>query len=224
MIRVLICDDQEIVCEGLQLILDSADELEVVGLAYDGAQALQLIAEHTPDLVLMDLKMPGMNGVRATREIREQYPQVRVLVLTTYDEDDWVFDAIRNGASGYLLKSVSPPDLIKAVRGTVTGNTYVDPIVAGKLFTHFNLAEQVLPSASDEIKAADLSARELDILKLLARGLSNEDIAATLHLSLGTVRNYLSTIFAKLNVSDRTQAALLAVRYGILSLQDIHQE
>lgn len=224
MIRVLICDDQAIVCEGLQLILDSAPDIEVIGMAYDGAQALAMIATDAPNLVLMDLKMPLMNGVRATREIRQNYPDVRVLVLTTYDEDEWVFDAIRNGAAGYLLKNVAPGDLIKAVRGTVAGSTFVDPGVAGKLFAHFNLAEQGLPSAADEIRMADLTERELDILRLLARGRSNEQISGALHLSIGTVRNYISTLFAKLDVSDRTQAALVAVRYGLVTVQDIQQD
>ncbi len=224
MIRVLICDDQAIVCEGLQLILDSAPDIEVIGIAYDGAQALTMIAADAPHLVLMDLKMPVMNGVRATREICERYPNVRVLVLTTYDEDEWVFDAIRNGAAGYLLKNVAPDDLIKAVRGTAAGNTFVDPGVAGKLFAHFNLAEQALPSAAQEIKRAGLTERELDILRLLARGRTNEQIAVTLHLSIGTVRNYVSTLFSKLDVSDRTQAALLAVRYGLVTAQDIQQD
>lgn len=224
MIRVLICDDQAIVCEGLQLILDSAADIEVVGLANDGARLLEMIAQDAPDLVLMDLKMPGMNGVRATREICQKHPDVRVLVLTTYDEDEWVFDAIRNGAAGYMLKNVNPDDLIKAVRGTVSGGTFVDPGVAGKLFAHFNFAEQALPSASEEIKMAELTERELDILRLLARGRNNEQIAGTLHLSVGTVRNYVSTLFAKLDVSDRTQAALMAVRYGLVTVQDIQQD
>jgi DNA-binding NarL/FixJ family response regulator len=224
MIRVLICDDQVIVCEGLQIILESAPDIEVVGQAHDGAHALEQIAETLPDLILMDLKMPGMNGVRATREIRQLHPHIRVLVLTTYDEDEWVFDAIRNGASGYLLKNVPPADLIKAVRGTVSGSTFVDPGVAGKLFTHFNLAEQVLPSGADEIRMSNLTERELEILRLLARGRSNDQIASTLHLSVGTVRNYVSTLFSKLDVSDRTQAALAAVRYGLVAVHEVQQD
>jgi DNA-binding NarL/FixJ family response regulator len=216
MIRVLICDDQAVVCEGLQVILDSAPDIEVVGIAYDGHQAIAHVAEKHPDLVLMDLKMPGMNGVRAIREIMKLHTQIRVLVLTTYDENEWVFDAIRSGASGYLLKNIDPQDLIKAVRGTMSGQTFVDPNVAGKLFFHLNLAERGLPTAADEIKAANLTERELDILKLLAQGCTNEQIADQLYLSMGTVRNYVSTIFTKLNVTDRTQAALLAARYGLI--------
>jgi len=215
MIRVLICDDQAIVCEGLQIILESAPDIEVVGQAYDGAQALELIGKTRPNLILMDLKMPGMNGVRATREIRQRHPEVLVLVLTTYDEDKWVFDAIRNGASGYLLKNVAPADLIKAVRGTVSGQAHIDPAIAGKLLSHIAMTDSTLSSASDEIKIGDLTERELEILAQLGNGLNNEEIAARLHLSPGTVRNYVSSIFSKLNIADRTQAAIIAVRYGL---------
>ncbi|NWF65697.1 MAG: response regulator transcription factor [Chloroflexi bacterium] len=215
MIRVLICDDQTIVCEGLQVILESAPDIKVVGQAHDGAHALEQIVETRPDLVLMDLKMPGMNGVRATREIRQHHPHIRVLVLTTYDEDEWVFDAIRNGASGYLLKNVAPADLIKAVRGTMSGHAQIDPAVAGKLLTHIAMTDSTLPSVADEIKISDLTERELEILAQLGSGLSNEEIAGRLHLSMGTVRNYVSSIFSKLSISDRTQAALIAVRYGL---------
>jgi len=217
MIRVLICDDQEVVREGLRVILNSAPGLEVVGLACDGAEALELIPQTTPDLVLMDLKMPGMNGIQATRQIRNHYPQVRVLVLTTYDADEWVFDAIRSGATGYLLKDTPSEALIAAVRGTVEGKTHVDPAVAGKLFSQIS-QNSVSPDTSI---AADLSDREREVLRLLARGLSNADIARQLHLSEGTVRNYVSAVLAKLDVSDRAQAAIMALRYGLVDLGDI---
>ena len=217
MIRVLICDDQEVVREGLRVILNSASGLEVVGIAQDGAEALDLVSQTTPDLVLMDLKMPGMNGIQATRQIRNLYPQVRVLVLTTYDADEWVFDAIRSGATGYLLKDTPSEALIAAVRGTVEGKTHVDPAVAGKLFTQIS-QNSVSPDTSI---TAELSDREREILRLLARGLSNADIAHQLHLSEGTVRNYVSAVLAKLGVSDRAQAAIMALRYGLVDLGDI---
>ncbi|MEW5958985.1 MAG: response regulator transcription factor [Chloroflexota bacterium] len=212
MIRVLICDDQEVVREGLRVILASAPGLEVVGVARDGAAALELIPQTKPDLVLMDLKMPGMNGIQATREIRNHYPHVRVLVLTTYDADEWVFDAIRSGAAGYLLKDTPGEELIAAVKGTVEGKTHVDPAVAGKLF---NQVAQSQTSPNTTI-ATELSDRERDVLRLLARGLNNTDIAQQLHLSEGTVRNYVSAVFAKLGVSDRTQAAVIALRHGLV--------
>lgn len=213
MIRVLICDDQELVREGLRVILDSAAEIEVVGVAQDGAEALELMAQTPPDLVLMDLKMPGLNGIQATRHIRSHYPQVRVLVLTTYDADEWVFDAIRSGAAGYLLKDTPREGLIAAIKGTMAGNTHVDPAVAGKLFDQVAQSHQAAPSSTI---AVELSEREREVLLLLARGLSNSAIAGQLHLSEGTVRNYLSAVFAKLGVSDRAQAAVMALRYGLV--------
>ncbi|MEW5718380.1 MAG: response regulator transcription factor [Chloroflexota bacterium] len=213
MIRVLICDDQEMVCEGLRVILNSAPDIQVVGVARDGAHALELVAQTKPDLVLMDLKMPVLNGIQATRQLREQHPQVRVLVLTTYDADEWVFDAIRSGAAGYLLKDTPREELIAAVKGTVEGRTHVDPNVAGKLFTQVAAS----PVSADTSIADALSARERDVLRLLARGLSNADIAERLHLSEGTVRNYVSAILEKLGVSDRTQAAVLALRHGLVA-------
>ena len=212
MYRLLICDDQEIIREGLQRILKASAEWEVVGLACDGAEVLELIPRLHPDLVLMDLKMPGMNGVVATRKIREQYPQVRVLVLTTYDDDEWVFDAIRSGAAGYLLKDTPREALITAIKGTLEGNNYVDPAVAGKLLAH--IAQSAPPVSS--VSMPELSEREKEILRLLGEGLSNAEIARRLYLSEGTVRNYTSAIFDKLGVSDRTQAALMALRYGLI--------
>jgi DNA-binding NarL/FixJ family response regulator len=212
-IRVLICDDQWIVCEGLEAILNTDPEIEVVALAHSGLEAIERIPDADPDVVLMDLKMPGMNGIQATRTIREGHPKVKVLVLTTYGADEWVFDAIRSGAAGYLLKGTPRASLIEAVKGTAAGQTHVDPMVAGKLF------HQIATSASskpDTTLSDALSDRELEILRLLARGMSNADIARRLALSHGTVRNYVSSILSKLEVSDRTQAAVLALRYGIV--------
>ena len=215
MIRVLICDDQAIVCEGLQVILESDAAIQVVGIAHDGAEALEKVAALKPDLVLMDLKMPGMNGIQATRQLRTLYPETKVLVLTTYDADEWVFDAIRSGASGYLLKNTAPAALLAAVKGTAEGKTHVDPDVAGKLFAHVTRAEGYTSSkGSDEIES--LSEREREVLQLIAKGLNNRQISEQLFLSEGTVRNYVSSIFSKLNVTDRTQAALIAVRFGLI--------
>jgi NarL family two-component system response regulator LiaR len=165
MIRVLICDDQAIVCEGLQAILSTAPDIEVVGTAHDGAQAVEMVARAQPDVVLMDLKMPVMNGVQATRLIRERHPDVRVLVLTTYDADEWVFDAVRSGASGYLLKDAPREKLIEAIRDTAAGKTPVDPGVAGKLFAQ--VAQGAVPP--DTNIAEELSEREREVLGLLAK-------------------------------------------------------
>jgi DNA-binding NarL/FixJ family response regulator len=212
MTRVLICDDQWIVCEGLELILGSDPEIEVVGLASDGVEALAKVGEMRPDVVLMDLKMPVMNGVQATRRIKADYPEVKVLVLTTYGADEWVFDAVRAGAVGYLLKGTPREQLVAAVKGTAAGETYIDPKVAGKLLDV--IATHGAPAA-DSALLDDLTERERDVLRLLTQGLSNSEIASRLFLSAGTVRNYVSSILTKLDVADRTQAALLALRHGL---------
>ena len=213
MIRVLICDDQMIVCEGLSKILGATTDIEVMSTVHNGQEALDLIPTVQPDLVLMDLKMPVMNGIIATRKIREQFPEVRVLVLTTYEDDEWVFDAVRAGAAGYLLKDTPPADLIKAIRGTVEGQSFVDPNVAGKILSGYT--QQNAPPAATPTHY-HLSERESEILRLLAQGLSNADIAAQLYLTEGTVRNYTSEIFKKLGVSDRTQAAVVALKFGLV--------
>jgi DNA-binding NarL/FixJ family response regulator len=152
-----------------------------------------------------------MNGVEATRRIRAEYPAVKVLVLTTFDDDEWVFDAIRAGACGYLLKDTPRNKVIEAIWGTMTGKSYVDPLVVGKLLD-LVANKQEMPST---LITAKLTEREVDVLRLIARGLSNSNIAEKLHLSEGTIRNHVSAIFSKLDVSDRTQAAILAIRHGL---------
>lgn len=217
MVRVLICDDQAVVCEGLEMILNADPDIEVVGLAYDGSEALELLASTRPDLVLMDLKMPVMNGIHATREIKKRNADIKVLVLTTFGEDEWVFDAVRSGADGYLLKGTPRDKLVSAVKGTAAGEAHIDPEVGGRLLAQ--VAQN--PAHQDSTMAADLSDRELDVLKLLAQGLTNAEIAERLFLTRGTVRNYVSAILSKLDVEDRTQAAILAIRHGLLTAQDL---
>lgn len=216
MIRVLICDDQDIVCEGLATILSPDAEIEVVGKAYNGEEALNLIPELQPDLVLMDLKMPVMNGILATKKITRRHPGIRVLVLTTYEDDEWLFDAIRSGASGYLLKDTPRTNLISAIKGTMDGSSFVDPAITGKLLSQIAQAPRLEPLPT----TIDLSKREAEILALMARGFSNADIAQQLYLSEGTIRNYTSGLFQKLGVSDRTQAVLTALRYGLVDLHE----
>lgn len=215
MTRVVLCDDQVFVCEGLNAILGTAPDIEVVGMAYDGEEALQLVERLQPDLVLMDLKMPGLNGVQATRQIHQHFPHIKVLVLTTYDFDEWVLEAVRAGANGYLLKDTPREQLFAAIRGTMQGKSFIDPAVAPKLLNHLSSS----PPASPKDEAAGLlSERELEVLQLVAQGLSNLEIAQKLYLSEGTVKNYVSAIFAKTNVTDRTQATLFALRNGLAKL------
>jgi len=211
-IKVMICDDQEVVCQGLKAILGTSENLQVTGIANHGEDALEQIEKNTPDVVLMDLKMPIMNGIHATRAIKERYPQIKVLVLTTYDADAWLFDAIRNGADGYLLKDTSGELLIQAIEETAAGRTPVDTKVAGRLFGQ--LSKQALPG--ETTLGENLTDREREILKFLSQGMTNAEIAQRMFLSEGTVRNYVSAILEKLDVDDRTQAAVLALRFGIV--------
>jgi DNA-binding NarL/FixJ family response regulator len=209
--KVIICDDQSIVREGLAMLLKLEPDLQIIGIAEDGAMAVEMVEKEKPDMVLMDLKMPIMNGVEATRQIRSKHPEIRVLVLTTYDDDQWVFDAIKAGASGYLLKDTPREELVKAVKGTGSGKTYVDPTIAGKVLEQVS-SHQTLASTQITSK---LTERELEILRLIAKGLSNVDIAERLFLSEGTVRNHVSAVLAKLEVADRTQAAVIAIQHGL---------
>jgi len=217
MYKILICDDQKIVCEGLQTIISADPDLEVVGIAHNGADAINMISETSPDLVLMDLKMPEMNGVLATRKITNSFPDIYVLILTTYDDDEWIFDAIRSGAAGYLLKDTPPGDLIKSIKGTLEGKSFIDPQVAGKLLSEYaeNFGKSQPPTHYT------FTERERDILTLLSQGLSNLEISEKLFLAEGTVRNYTSVLLKKLGVADRTQAAILAIRYGLVSDQEL---
>jgi NarL family two-component system response regulator LiaR len=209
--KVIICDDQALTRDGLEMLLKLEPDIDVIGTAEDGAAAIEMIAKETPDLVLMDLKMPVMNGAEATRQIRTRYPEVKVLVLTTYDDDEWVFDAIQAGASGYLLKDAPRDEVLKAIRGTIAGKTYLDPSVAGKVLRQAS-NHQTQPAT---LIISKLTDREIEVLRLLANGLSNADIADRLFLSEGTVRNHVSSILAKLDVSDRTQAAVIAIQHGL---------
>jgi DNA-binding NarL/FixJ family response regulator len=211
MITIMICDDQDVVCQGLQTILSMEKDLKVLAIASDGQDLLEKLEPKQPDVILLDLKMSVMNGVQATRIIKEKYPAIRILILTTYDADEWLFDAIRSGADGFLLKDSSREELIAAILDLAAGKTPIDPGVGGRIFRQ--LARQSPPGLTTI--GSELSERERGILALLAEGLNNSAIAERLHLSEGTIRNYVSSIFDKLNVNDRTQAAVLAIRYGI---------
>ena len=208
--KILLCDDQAVIRDGLELLLNLEKDMQVVGSAADGAEAMELTSQKQPDLVLMDLKMPGTNGIEATREIHAKFPQIKILVLTTYDDDEWLFDAIRAGASGYLLKDTPRQKIVEAIRGTLEGKSFLDPSVAGKLMNQV-ASNQTQP---DSVLKEKLTERELDVLRLIAKGFNNSDIATQLHLSEGTVRNHVSAILEKLGVSDRTQAAVIAIQHG----------
>lgn len=217
MIRILLVDDQVIVCEGLRVVLSANADFEVVGMTHDGEAAIKEVERLQPDVVIMDLKMPIMNGIQATHIIKTRVPHTLVLVLTTYDDDEWVVDAIRAGANGYLLKDSGRAEIVAAIRGTVAGRSPVDPAVAEKLF---GFVQHGLPAATSAQLESALTPRERKILSLLASGLSNAAIADRLFLAEGTVRNHITSIFAKLDVSDRAQATALAWRYGLVATSD----
>jgi DNA-binding NarL/FixJ family response regulator len=218
MIRVLIVDDQPMVRAGLAAIVGSDPEIDVVGEGGNGEEALAHVAAQTPDLVLMDLQMPVMNGVQATRRLKRECPRLPILVLTTYAADEWVFDAVRAGAAGYLLKDTRPAQLIAAIKGTVLGETFLDPAIAGKVLRQAVHAQNNNPQPTKLIE--ELTPRELGVLALVVRGMNNREIGEQLYLATGTVRNLVSEILGKLGVSDRTQAAVLAVRMGLVDLQE----
>ncbi len=207
-IRVLIVDDHEIVREGLQTLLAEEPDIQVCGLAADGMQALAQAKSLHPDVILMDLVLAGMDGLEATRQRRARDPQARVLVLTTFADDQRVREAVQAGAIGFLLKDVLKPDLLRAIRAAAEGKPTLHPEAQKRLMQQ--MAQPVTPSP-----LAVLTERELEVLRLIAQGRSNKEIGVTLHLTEGTVKGYVSTILSKLNVADRTQAALLAVKSGL---------
>lgn len=206
-IRVLIVDDHEIVREGLHILLSEEADFEVVGMAGDSENAVTLTKLHKPDLVLMDLVMPGLDGIETTRLVLSESPSTRVLVLTTFSDDQHVRDAIQAGAIGYLLKDVLKTELLSAIRSAAEGKPALHPEAQKYLMRQITGGEVAAHSL--------LTAREFDILQLIAEGKSNKEIALALHLTEGTVKGYVSTVFDKLGVADRTQAALYAVEHGL---------
>ena len=216
---MLVADDQEIVRRGLTIIIDQQPDMEMVAQAGDGDEAIHLARAHKPDVVLMDIKMPRMNGIQATRTIAAELPNTHVIILTTYDVDDWVFEGIRAGAQAYLLKETKADALAQVIRGVIKGESQLDPAIAGKVMEEFRRMSGVLTpspraeSANDDsIIAEKLTDRETEVLTLIAQGQNNKDIAAKLMLSEGTVRNYVSTIMSKMQANDRAQVIVKAVQ------------
>jgi DNA-binding NarL/FixJ family response regulator len=215
-IRLLLVDDQRLMREGIRTLLEMEPDLDVVGEAGDGTTAIDLYSGCQPDVVLMDIRMPGMDGVEATRRLRNNWPEARVIILTTFDDDAYVFEGLRAGALGYLLKDVSGQELAEAVRTVAEGGALIEPSIARKVVMEFARLEPAR-SLDRESLPEPLSDREIEILGLLANGLTNKEIAVRLSLAEGTVKNYVTNVLQKLGVSDRTQAALKAIELGLLA-------
>ena len=211
-IRVLVCDDHPVYRDGLRMLLGSLDGLEVVGVAADGVEAVQQVSELQPDVVVMDLQMPGLNGIEATARMTAEHPHVAVLVLTMYDDDDSVFAAMRAGARGYLLKGAAQDVIARAVASVASGEAIFGPAVARKVAAYFSGGA---PAAAPVEAFPQLTPREREVLDLLASGRTNAQIAAALFLSQKTVRNNVSNIFAKLQVAGRSEAIIQARDAGL---------
>ncbi|MBL8077837.1 MAG: response regulator transcription factor [Anaerolineales bacterium] len=212
MLKILIADDHQIVRRGLRMTIDAEKDMKVLDEAVDGSQVLKLIQKHKPDVVLMDLQMPNVDGVDALKGIRPEFPELPVLILTSFSDDAHIYAALRAGASGFLLKEMGGDELVDAIRGAAKGKPQLHPEIAKRL-----MARAPMPQDPFE----ELTERERDLLKLLARGMSNKEIAVQLTLTEMTVKGYVSDVLMKLGVSDRTQAALMAVRFGLVKPEEL---
>jgi DNA-binding NarL/FixJ family response regulator len=215
-IRVVLVDDQALMRTAFRIIFDETDDIAVVGEAGDGAAAVRVVERTRPDVVLMDIRMPGMDGIEATRRIVAAAPRIAVLVLTTFDLDEYVYAALRHGASGFLLKDVPPEDLLSAVRAVAAGDSVTAPSVTRRLIAHF-VSTTPAPAQPDD-RLSPLTAREREVLTLIGRGRSNTEIAQDLQLAPGTVRTHIGRINAKLGLRDRVQAVILAYELGLVQL------
>lgn len=214
-IRVAIVDDQRLIAHGLARILTAQPDIEVVGEAHTGEEAVSLCLETEPDVVLMDLSMPVMDGVSATRKLRDLLPGTRILILTIHTDDFHVFQGIKAGAQGYILKDCTPEDLVRAIRTVYAGDTIMAQDIAEKMLKTFEGIR------NDADLAPRLTERELEVIKALAHGKSNKEIAHTLGISEKTVRNHASNIYKKLHIFDRTQAVIYAIREGLVDVEDL---
>ena len=216
-IRVAIVDDQRLFTRGLSGLVAMLPGIEVVGVAYDGEEGVALCRREEPDVVLMDISMPRMDGISATREIKDLLPQTAVVILTGHEEDEHVFDGIKAGAQGYLLKDSEPEDLSRAIHTVYAGNTIIAPDLAQKMLNTF---EGGGPGTNARL-APPLTERELEVIRALARGMSDRQIARSLGISEKTVRNHTSNIYRKLHIFDRTQAVIYAVREGVIDVEEL---
>jgi len=219
-IKVMIVDDQRLMREGLKTILDLEQDISVIHLAENGEDALAKIKLQEPDVVLMDIRMPVMDGVDCTAAVKRDYPHIKVVILTTFDDDEYIIDALSNGAEGYILKDLPSEKLISSIRDVYNGNSIMQPEIAAKVIAHITKnkgASQGSRAASHKSQLDELTDREKEILVLVARGMSNNEIARSLFLSIGTVKNHISSIYEKIGVNERSKAIVYAMEHHYLN-------
>ena len=215
MIKILIADDQELLRQSLEIVLGSKENMALTGSVENGMEVLDSAQQEMPDVILMDIRMPKMDGVQCTKVIKERYPQIKIIILTTFDDDEYVFNALKNGASGYLLKGVSVDELVSAVETVYGGQAMINPDIAAtvlRLFSRMAQSDYSIQIQRNQVE--ELTRSEWKIVEQVGNGLSNKEIAQKLNLSENTVKNYLSNILSKLNLRDRTQLAIWAVQTG----------
>ena len=221
MIKILIADDQELIRQSLQIVLGMEPDFNVLESVENGLEVIRAVRREKPDVILMDIRMPEMDGVVCTQIIKENYPEIKIIILSTFDDDEYVFNALKYGASGYLLKGASTKELSEAIRKVYQGTAMINEDIASKVLKLFSkMAQTNIAIQVDEQQTADLKTTERQIVSLVGRGLSNKEIAAKLSLSEGTIRNSLSIILSKLALRDRTQLAIWAVQTGAVNLDE----
>jgi DNA-binding NarL/FixJ family response regulator len=221
MIRVLIADDQELIRDSLSYMLDTYSMIKIVGTAKNGLEAIDAAVSLKPDIILMDVRMPVMDGIRAMETIRGKDPSIKIIVLTTFDEDEYIFESIKQGASGYLLKNCSTDKLASAIEDVYNGKALLTPEITKKVFNLFSdMAKSVYTSVNKDALPDSITKNELKIIKLTGMGYSNKEINYELKMSEGTVRNYISSILQKLDLRDRTQIAIFAVQNGLTLIEE----
>lgn len=215
MIKLLIADDQQLIRDSLKIVLSTNDKIEVVGAVSNGVEVIRAVRDNKPDVILMDIRMPEMDGVQCTQIIKENYPDIKIIILTTFDDDEYIFSALKYGASGYLLKGISMEQLVDAIQKVHSGNAMINGDIATKVLEMFSrMAQNDITINVDMEMEKEITDSEWKVVRLVSMGMSNKEIAEKLYLSEGSVRNYLSSILRKLDLRDRTQLAIWAVQTG----------
>ncbi|PKM93289.1 MAG: DNA-binding response regulator [Firmicutes bacterium HGW-Firmicutes-1] len=217
MIKILIVDDQELIRQSLELMLSSRSQFKIVGTASDGREAIAMTRKFKPDIILMDIRMPEIDGIECIKIIKENYKEIKIIVLTTFDDEEYIFESFKHGANGFLLKGISINELVHTIETVYKGGSLVEPKVASKVLALFSqMAKSDYISKVDSVDISSLSINELKIIQFIGRGMSNKEITIKMNFSEGTIRNYISNILTKLNLRDRTQIAIFAIQSSIM--------